>query len=288
MFVLDQLSAHTCPRPMFMHGGCLAEFAKLAPVDSQSPSTLTPNDGSHVQRRAITGAFPQREALLLALEDSMPHRRALASHAILDPSLDRRLARPCRHHETPHSSCGQFPVPDDPFSFLPCTGKTAYPPVDDPNPAQTWAKQFDTDPRHWLWGSRQSPAPSANGSDSYSGRGIFLCGYLDVPLDYTNASEPRIVRLAVTKYQVSGLARVGDSDNNFPSAGRKSARTIVINPGGPGGSGTQFAFVSSEEMTGVSARANSMFWAGIPVGSTCRSPCWLAFPTMPTETAGIS
>lgn len=185
---------------------------------------------------------------------------------------------PCRHHATPHSSFGQFPVPDDPFSFLPCTRKTVYPPIDDPNPAQTWAKQFDTDPRHWLWGSRQSPASSDNSSDPYSGRGIFLCGYLDVPLDYTNASEPRIVRLAVTKYQVSGLARVGDPDNNFPSAGRKSARTIVINPGGPGGSGTQFAFVSSEEMTARLSQGQFDVLGWDPRGINMSQPMLACFP----------
>ncbi|UNI18122.1 hypothetical protein JDV02_004412 [Purpureocillium takamizusanense] len=155
----------------------------------------------------------------------------------------------CRQRATAHSPYGQFPQPDDPFAFLPCTAKTVYPPLDDPSPAKTWAKQFDTDPQHWLWGSRRPPPNSGNSSDPYCGRGIFLCGYLDVPLDYTNASEPRIIRLAVTKYQVSGLARIDDHGNDVPSAGKKSTRTIVINPGGPGGSGTRFAYTSAEETT---------------------------------------
>ncbi|PNY24358.1 Carboxylesterase A [Tolypocladium capitatum] len=88
--------------------------------------------------------------------------------------------------------------------------------------------------------------------DPYAGRGIYLCGYLDVPLDYTNKSDPRIARLAVTKYQVSGLAlrplhRRHRRHRRHP--GRKSERTIVIEPGGPGGSGTSMAWRSSEQVT---------------------------------------
>jgi pimeloyl-ACP methyl ester carboxylesterase len=51
----------------------------------------------------------------------------------------------------------------------------------------------------------------------------FKCGYLDVPLDYTNKSDPRTIRLAVNLYQPGKY---------------KSKQTIIINPGGPGGSGT--------------------------------------------------
>jgi pimeloyl-ACP methyl ester carboxylesterase len=78
-----------------------------------------------------------------------------------------------------------------------------------------------------------------------------MCGYLDVPLDYTNQSEPRIARLAVTRFQVSGLARI-DSLGEIqadPRPGSKSKRTIVIEPGGPGGSGTSYAWRVAEEVT---------------------------------------
>lgn len=44
----------------------------------------------------------------------------------------------------------------------------------------------------------------------------FKCGYLDVPLDWTNSSDPRTARLAVTLYQAGA---------------QKSPRTIVVNPG---------------------------------------------------------
>jgi hypothetical protein len=58
----------------------------------------------------------------------------------------------------------------------------------------------------------------------------YLCGRLSVPLDYTNASDSRRVSLAVTKY-------VAD-----PSSRKKSERTLVVNPGGPGGSGTSLVY----------------------------------------------
>lgn len=74
-----------------------------------------------------------------------------------------------------------------------------------------------------------------------------MCGYLEVPLDYTNKSDSRIARLAVTKFQASGLARVGDTSNL--SAGKKSERTIVIEPGGPGGSGTSYAWRAAQNIT---------------------------------------
>ncbi|KAK0558572.1 hypothetical protein OC844_005044 [Tilletia horrida] len=58
------------------------------------------------------------------------------------------------------------------------------------------------------------------------------CGYLDVPLDYTNASDPRTARIALVMYQAGT---------------HKSNRTIVLNPGGPGGSGTSLAWIAGEK-----------------------------------------
>lgn len=48
----------------------------------------------------------------------------------------------------------------------------------------------------------------------------FKCGYLDVPLDYTNKSDTRKIRLATNVYQPGRF---------------KSKQTIITNPGGPGG-----------------------------------------------------
>ncbi|KAH8883358.1 hypothetical protein GQ53DRAFT_664083 [Thozetella sp. PMI_491] len=150
---------------------------------------------------------------------------------------------------------GQFPKPNDPFQFLPCTRRTVPPALNDTHPAQTWSDLFDPDPSHWSWGNTTT---SNSTSDPYAGRGIYLCGYLDVPLDYTNKSDTRIARLAVTKYQVSGLARaaslpgralIAQRSENAPAPGTKSERTIVIEPGGPGGSGTRYAWSGAEGVT---------------------------------------
>ena len=160
--------------------------------------------------------------------------------------------------DTGKSFYGQFPKPGDPFKFLPCTYRTVPPALNDTNAGRSWSDLFDSDPTHWSWGNSTSQKIVA-ADDPYAGRGIYLCGYLDVPLDYTNSSDPRIVRLAVTKYQVSGLApesTQGLTANALPVAsvkaalrGAKSERTIVIEPGGPGGSGTSFAWRASESVS---------------------------------------
>ncbi|KUJ15859.1 alpha/beta-hydrolase [Mollisia scopiformis] len=143
------------------------------------------------------------------------------------------------------SPYGRFPVPNDPFRFIPCTSTSLPPPLDDPHPEASWAKLFDPKPTHWNWGKSKSNETHESLTDPYAGRGIFLCGYVDVPLDYTNKSDSRIARLAVTKFQVSGLAPTGSCS----SAGKKSERTIVIEPGGPGGSGTSMAWRAAEDVT---------------------------------------
>ncbi|KAJ5769933.1 uncharacterized protein N7511_001984 [Penicillium nucicola] len=138
----------------------------------------------------------------------------------------------CPDHQAPKLPYGRFPQENDPFHFIPCTDTSRPPPLDDPAAAQSWAALFDPNPNHWSWGSTN---------------GIYLCGYLDLPLDYHNASDHRIVRLAVTKFQVAGLAPI--SDAGLSPNSRKSERTIIINPGGPGGSGTSFLWDTAEEMT---------------------------------------
>ena len=56
--------------------------------------------------------------------------------------------------------------------------------------------------------------------------GLFQCARLEVPLDWTNLSNPNTVTLAITKLP----AVVDVADDSFGG-------TIVINPGGPSGSG---------------------------------------------------
>lgn len=67
-------------------------------------------------------------------------------------------------------------------------------------------------------------------------RGQFLRGHLRVPLDYTNASDPRNASIAVAVY---------------PAGGGKTPKedilgSLILNPGGPGGSGIQFVQVAAE------------------------------------------
>jgi pimeloyl-ACP methyl ester carboxylesterase len=149
------------------------------------------------------------------------------------PTSARRWAFPdhnCQVHKSPY---GSFPEEHDPFHFIPCTEASRPPPLDDPTHEQSWARLFDPNPDHWSWGS--------------SGQGIYLCGYLDLPLDYHNSSDSRIVRIAVTKFQVAGLPHRTDPSTSHKSY--KSKRTIIIEPGGPGGSGTSLLWDSAEEMT---------------------------------------
>ncbi|KAJ5485185.1 hypothetical protein N7539_005173 [Penicillium diatomitis] len=150
----------------------------------------------------------------------------------------------CGHSQNHTSPYGRFPLEHDPFQFLPCTNASLLPSIDDPAPRQSWAALFDPDPSHWSWGS--------------NGRGIYMCGYLDLPLDYLNESDTRVARIAVTKYQVAGLPLdnqlTASAGGSAPSTGDasssfKSARTLIIEPGGPGGSGTAFLWETAEEMT---------------------------------------
>lgn len=156
------------------------------------------------------------------------------------------LRFPWRHHQHDayNSAYHRFPDQNDPLHLMPCTNITLLPALEDAHPEQSWGKLFDPEPNHWSWGKQTSKDTASHGEDPYDGRGIYLCGYLDVPLDYTNNSDPRIVRLAITKYQVSGLAR-RDGGSHL-SSGKKSERTLVIEPGGTGGSGTLMAWTRSE------------------------------------------
>ncbi|KAI1206622.1 Alpha/Beta hydrolase protein [Annulohypoxylon truncatum] len=178
------------------------------------------------------------------------------------------------------SPYGRFPHPDDPFRFIPCTNATLPPALDDSEPEKSWASLFDPNPDHWSWGNA-TVEQHVSGDDPYAGRGIYLCGYLDVPLDYTNQSEPRIVRLAVTKYQVSGLARA-DAAHFIayvnPSAGRKSERTIVIEPGGPGGSGTSYAWRAAQDITKRLSDGKFDVLGWDPRGVNATSPSIACFP----------
>jgi pimeloyl-ACP methyl ester carboxylesterase len=204
----------------------------------------------------------------------------LAAFPQLSPGPDLSSAsgsaQPFVSHLEQLSPYGKFPLADDPFRFLPCTPTTLPPPLDDGNADQTWALRFDPNPDNWSWGVPREQENGTAGGGPYAGRGIFMCGYLDVPLDYTNKSDSRIARLAVTKFQVSGLARVGEPTNS--SAGRRTERTIVIEPGGPGGSGTSYAWRAAENVTARFSDSQFDVLGWDPRGVNASLPAIACFP----------
>ena len=140
--------------------------------------------------------------------------------------LEQRSIRQHCNHVFSKPEYGVFPKKDDPFQFMPCTTETVPPALDDPKSLQSWAKLYDPNPKHWSWGEvSEDTFEEGILRDPFSGRGIYLCGFLDVPLDYGNKSDTRISRLAVTKYQVSGLKPL--KNKSKPAAGQKSERTLV-------------------------------------------------------------
>lgn len=189
------------------------------------------------------------------------------------------LGRHKSHSQSNDSPFGRFPLPKDPFRLIPCTNASVPPPLDDPHPEQTWAGLFDPDPSHWSWGNKTVSVERA-AADPYSDRGIYLCGYLEVPLDYTNKSDDRIVRLAITKYQVSGLARVGAPVDGYknPPPGGKSQRTIVVEPGGPGGSGTSYVWRVSEQVSKRLSNGTFDVLGWDPRGVNITQPAVACFP----------
>jgi len=177
----------------------------------------------------------------------------------------------------PRISYGRFPLPGDPFSFIPCPNASVPPPLGDSNPAETWAALFDLNPENWSWGS--PTLKSSSDAGEYSARGIYLCGYFDLPLDYFNDSDNRIVRLAVAKFQVSGLARIESRGVRIsPSAGRKSERTIIVEPGGPGESGTSYVWQAAEEVSERFSNGRFDVFGWDPRGVNISLPAVACFP----------
>ncbi|QPG95116.1 hypothetical protein C2857_007698 [Epichloe festucae Fl1] len=210
------------------------------------PQWSWPHRGCHRHPRPHSpyGRFPRKDDpfhFIPCTEDALPP-------ALEDPHPERTWAK--RFDPNPrHWSWGNATVREGKGERKCCKD---FRPSDEPEqPQDPHAPHAPHEPHepHKPHGPRGPHGPQR---DPHAGRGIYLCGYLDVPLDYTNKSDTRIARLAVTKYQVSGLARRGPSgrhDKQHPRAGAKSERTIVVEPGGPGGSGTFMAWRSSEELT---------------------------------------
>ncbi|KAK0546435.1 hypothetical protein OC846_005279 [Tilletia horrida] len=104
-------------------------------------------------------------------------------------------------------------------------------------------------PLHWV-PCFPNPAPGTNAHK-------FKCGYLDAPLNYKNLSDPRTVRIALVMYQAGP---------------KKSKRTVIINPGGPGGSGTSTAFGSGERFSNDFTEGNFDVLGFDPRGVNMSSP----------------
>ena len=148
---------------------------------------------------------------------------------------------------------GGFPRTDDPFHFLPCTNATAPPALDDEHPVKSWLRLYDDNPTHWSWGSNLTTTD-----------GLYLCGWLDVPLDYTNSSDLRIARLAVTKFQLS------------PHGASK--RILVVEPGGPGGSGTNLVWRKAEMFSSMYTNSTFDVVGWDPRGVNASLPSISCFP----------
>ncbi|KAK5659282.1 hypothetical protein OQA88_1375 [Cercophora sp. LCS_1] len=231
------------PEPQHSDGDFTA-MEKLQPPPPYSPPRRRQRRGWFLAATLVAGTITLAALLQWKFGPQSQSCDANARFGDVLQSTSHSVVAPGALVDNPY---GQFPKPNDPFRLLPCTEKTVPPKTNDTRPEQTWAATFDPDPSHWNWGPAASNGSNSTGS--YEGRGIFLCGYLDVPLDYTNKSDPRIARLAVTKYQVSGLAHANAYTNSTTGPGKKSERTIVINPGGPGGSGTSYAWSSAVSIT---------------------------------------
>lgn len=247
---------------------------KATPAMGKEPDQPRPSKSpSQGLRRGwvITGLVISGLVLLAAF----PQLRPVSSSGSASGAVEHFIYHAEQADTT--SPYGKFPLADDPFHFLPCTPATLSPPLNDSNAEQTWASHFDPNPDHWSWGPSRNHENGTAGGDPYAGRGIYLCGYLDVPLDYTNNSDSRIVRLAVTKLQVSGLARIDDKNANS-SAGTKSERTIVIEPGGPGGSGTSYAWRVAQNMTDRISDGKFDVLGWDPRGVNASHPAVACFP----------
>ncbi|KAF0699554.1 Aste57867_9891 [Aphanomyces stellatus] len=64
---------------------------------------------------------------------------------------------------------------------------------------------------------------------------LLRCGSLTVPIDYSNAAKSETIEIAVRRYQTNSTQRLG---------------TILLNPGGPGGSGLAMGSPSYIKLTG--------------------------------------
>ena len=99
------------------------------------------------------------------------------------------------------------------------------------------SQQVNTNTKDSFDWTRITPSKILEYHPCYDG---FQCARLTVPLDWQNASDPRIAAIAIIKLP----AAVPDSDPSF-------AGPVLTNPGGPGASGIELALRDSRRVQGI-------------------------------------
>lgn len=97
--------------------------------------------------------------------------------------------------------------------------------------------------------------------------GSLECARLQVPLDWTNPSDHRTVAVALTKVP----AAVPETDASWSGP-------VLLNPGGPGGSGVQFAITLGSAIQAVVGRTHSVIGFD-PRGINNTTPATTCFPS---------
>ncbi|CAO1625657.1 unnamed protein product [Jaminaea pallidilutea] len=90
------------------------------------------------------------------------------------------------------------------------------------------------------------------------------CGRLHVPMDYLNKSDHRTFQLETVLFS--------------PLPGRKAERTILVNPGGPGGSGVAYAWGRAEEISRRYSNSTFDVLGWDPRGVNATMPQMACFP----------
>lgn len=82
------------------------------------------------------------------------------------------------------------------------------------------------------WKPCPSPKKTYKNGKTVTGSARLQCGVLDVPLDWTNVDR-RTMRIPLVR---------------LPASGKALNQSVIINPGGPGGSGIDTVAFGGEDM----------------------------------------
>ncbi|KAF8464238.1 Alpha/Beta hydrolase protein [Kalaharituber pfeilii] len=106
-----------------------------------------------------------------------------------------------------------------------------------PGPGEGWDFNFDS----------ITPTPNLTYHPCYD---RFECARLLVPLDYTSPSDDRTASIAIIKYP--------SDPNRYPEYSASWGGPVLLNPGGPGGSGVDFVLQAGEAIGEVLGRQYSI------------------------------